>query len=83
MSWLQKKASEEATGLASQTLAERESTLWAASNKYMSGEITLQDLQEIEQPYLALEYEKCMGTFSPESQPFSLLTSVAQFFKFH
>lgn len=81
--WLHGKDIEEAAELASKPLVERESTLWAASESYMNGEISLQDLQEIEQPYLTLEYAKCVGALDAESQPSSFLGSIAQLFKSH
>ena len=79
--FMQKKIIQEASELASKPLAERERALWAASDSYMSGKISLQDLKEVEQPYLALEYAKSVGVLSTGSRPPSFLESVVRLFK--
>lgn len=47
--------------LAKKPLAERERALWSASEKYMRGEITLDELKEVERPYYSLEFEEAIS----------------------
>ncbi len=47
--------------LAEKPLAERERALWSASEKYMRGEITLDELKEVEHPYYSLELEEAIS----------------------
>ena len=72
---------EEVSGLTSNPLAEREAALWAASENYMSGKITLQDLQKVERHYLSLEYAKSVGALGARSRPPSFWESIIQLFK--
>ncbi len=82
MNWLHaNNIKKEATELASKPLAERESALWEASESYMSGKISLQDLKRVERPYLLLEYAKSVGALNVRSRPPSLFESIVQLFK--
>jgi hypothetical protein len=74
----------EVSKLAAKPRVERESALWTASEKYMCGEITLDDLKNVERPYVCLEYAKSVGApynCPSEGRPHSFLDALIQFFK--
>lgn len=81
MKWGHVNNIKEATELASKPLAEREGALWEASESYMNGKITLQDLKKVERPYLLLDYARSVGALDARSRPPSLLESIVQLFK--
>ena len=81
MNWVHRNTIKEASELASKPLAERESALWEASESYMSGKISLQDLKRVERPYYMLEYAKSVGALNTRSRPPSLLESIVRLFK--
>ena len=74
----------EVSKLAAKSRVEREGALWAASEKYMNGEIPLSALKDVEQPYVCLEYAKSVGVPYDrlgEERPQSFLGAIIQFFK--
>ena len=81
MHWGHTNTMKEASELASKPLAEREGALWEASERYMSGKISLQDLKKVERPYLILDYARSIGALDARRRPPSLFESIVQLFK--